>query len=92
MLIEFYLSDFEVRWRLKIEPFLQIMWKFVDVLKNYLVFYTLHHQTSFAQAILGENTIKKPRGAKVKVLFQGPYMTHVIFVLVYNLKFWILNT
>jgi hypothetical protein len=69
MLIEFYLSNFEIRRRFKIEPFSQIMWKFVDVLKNYSIFYTLHHQTSFAQVILGENTIKKARGAKVKVFF-----------------------
>jgi hypothetical protein len=34
----------------------------------------------------GENTVKKARGAKVKVLFQGLHMTCVVFVLVYNLK------
>jgi hypothetical protein len=33
----------------------------------------------------GENTIKGARGTKVKVLFQGLHMTHVIYVLVYNL-------
>jgi len=27
----------------------------------------------------------------VKVFFQGLYMTHVIFVLVYNFKFYILD-
>jgi hypothetical protein len=39
-----------------------------------------------------ENTIKKTKGAKVKVLFQGLHMACVIFVLVYNLKVCILNT
>jgi uncharacterized membrane protein YagU involved in acid resistance len=32
------------------------------------------------------------KGAKVKVIFQGLHMTHVIFTLVYNLTFCILNT
>jgi len=41
---------------------------------------------------LGENIIKGAKGAKVKVLFQGLHMTHVIPVLVYNLKFCILDT
>jgi len=36
--------------------------------------------------------VKGARGAKVKILFQGLHMTHVIPVLVYNLKFYILNT
>jgi hypothetical protein len=35
---------------------------------------------------------KGAKGAKVKVLFQGLHMTRVIFVLVYNLKFCILDT
>jgi len=35
--------------------------------------------------------IEGARGVKVKVLFQGLHMTHVIFVLVYNLKFHILD-
>jgi hypothetical protein len=39
----------------------------------------------------GENTIKKARGAKVKVFFQAMRMTCVIFALVYNLKFGILD-
>jgi hypothetical protein len=38
---------------------------------------------------LGEITVKGARGAKVKVLFQGLHMTHVILALVYNLKFYI---
>jgi hypothetical protein len=42
--------------------------------------------------IMGENTIKGVKNAKVKVIFQGIHMTHVIFVLVYNLKFCILGT
>jgi hypothetical protein len=41
--------------------------------------------------LLGEITVKRTRGAKVKVLFQGLHMTHVIFVLVYNFKFCILD-
>jgi len=46
----------------------------------------------FLFASLGEIVVKRARGAKVKVLFQGLHMTHVIFVLVYNLKFYILDT
>ncbi len=41
---------------------------------------------------LGENTIKGAKGAKVKVLFQGLHMTHVIFVLVHNFKICISST
>jgi hypothetical protein len=41
--------------------------------------------------LLGEITVKGARGAKVKVFFQGLYMTCVIFVLVYNFKFCILD-
>jgi hypothetical protein len=40
----------------------------------------------------GENTVKGAMGAKVKVLFQGLHVTCVIFMLVYNLKFYILDT
>ncbi len=40
----------------------------------------------------GENMVKKAKGAKVKILFQRLQMTRVIFVLVYNLKFCILDT
>jgi hypothetical protein len=40
----------------------------------------------------GENTIKRAMGANVKVLFQGLHMTCVISMLVYNLKFYILDT
>jgi hypothetical protein len=35
--------------------------------------------------IVGENIIKVVKNVKVKVIFQGLHMTHVIFVLVYNL-------
>jgi hypothetical protein len=38
---------------------------------------------------MGEN--KEIKGIKIKILFQILYMTHVIFVLVYNLKFCILD-
>jgi len=41
---------------------------------------------------MGENIIKKAKGNKVKVLFQGLHMTCVIFVLVYNFIFYILST
>jgi uncharacterized membrane protein YagU involved in acid resistance len=40
----------------------------------------------------GENMVKGARGTKVKVIFQGMHMTHIIFVLVYNFKFCILST
>jgi hypothetical protein len=39
-----------------------------------------------------ENTVKKNKGVKLKILFQGLHMTCVIFVLVYNFKFYILST
>jgi hypothetical protein len=42
--------------------------------------------------LLGENTIKGARGAKVEVLFQGLHMTHVILVLVHNFIIFISNT
>ncbi len=42
--------------------------------------------------LVGENTVKGTKGVKVKVLFQRLHMTHVIFVLVYNLTFCILGT
>jgi uncharacterized membrane protein len=41
---------------------------------------------------MGENMVKGAKGAKVKVIFQGFHMTHVIFVLVYYLIFNILDT
>jgi hypothetical protein len=41
---------------------------------------------------MGESMVKGTKGVKVKVLFQGLHMTHVIFVLVYNFKFCILGT
>jgi hypothetical protein len=41
---------------------------------------------------MGENTTKRAKGAKVKVLFQGLHITHFIRVLVYNLKICILDT
>jgi hypothetical protein len=36
--------------------------------------------------------VKGAKGAKVKVFFQGLHMTPIIVMLVYNLKFCILNT
>jgi hypothetical protein len=39
-----------------------------------------------------ENLVKRMRGAKAQVLFQGLHMTHIISMLVYNLKIYILNT
>jgi len=38
-----------------------------------------------------ENTIKGIKGVKVKILFQGLHMTRIIFMLIYNLKFYILE-
>jgi hypothetical protein len=35
--------------------------------------------------------VKAAKGTKVKVLFQGLHMTCIIYVLVYNLKFYILD-
>jgi hypothetical protein len=40
---------------------------------------------------MGENTIKGVRVTKVKVFFQGLDMTCVIYVLIYNFKFCILD-
>ncbi len=40
----------------------------------------------------GENNVKGAKCAKVKILFQGLHMTHGIYVLVYNLKFCIVDT
>jgi hypothetical protein len=40
----------------------------------------------------GENTIKGAKGTKVKVLFQGLYMTCGIYVLVYILNCCIVDT
>jgi hypothetical protein len=47
--------------------------------------------TYFERKSVGEITVKRVRGAKVNVNFQGLQMTHVIFMLIYNLKFCILN-
>jgi hypothetical protein len=49
---------------------------------------------TFASPYLGHKlkarvATKGTKGAKVKVFFQGLHMTHVIFVLVYNLNFFI---
>jgi hypothetical protein len=40
----------------------------------------------FNKMVEGEITVKGAKGAKVKVLFQGLHMTHVILALIYNLK------
>jgi len=42
--------------------------------------------------IRGEITVEGVEGTKVKVLFQGLHMTHVIPALVFNLKFSISGT
>jgi hypothetical protein len=36
--------------------------------------------------------IKGTKGAKVKILFQGLHMTHVVFVLIYKFKSYISST
>jgi len=41
---------------------------------------------------MDESMVKEAKGAKVKVIFQGLHMTHVIFVLLYNFKFCFLGT
>jgi uncharacterized membrane protein YagU involved in acid resistance len=45
----------------------------------------------FFCVLWGEIMVKKAKGAKVKVIFQGLHMTHVIFALVYNFVFCILK-
>jgi len=40
---------------------------------------------------MGEITIKGAKETKVKILFQGLHMTHVILALVYNFKLCISN-
>jgi hypothetical protein len=39
-----------------------------------------------------EIMVKGATGAKVKILFQGLHMTHIIPMLVYDLKFYISDT
>jgi hypothetical protein len=41
---------------------------------------------------MGEIIIKRAKGMKVKVIFQGLHMACVIRALIYNLKFYILDT
>jgi hypothetical protein len=41
---------------------------------------------------VGEITVKAAKGTKVKVLFQGLHMAHVICAMGYNLKFYLLDT
>jgi hypothetical protein len=41
---------------------------------------------------MGENKVKGASITKLKVLFQGLHMTHVVFMLVYHLKKIILST
>jgi hypothetical protein len=41
---------------------------------------------------MGEITVKRAKGAKVNVLFQGLHMTHFINAMVYNFKLCISNT
>jgi hypothetical protein len=61
-------------------------WKFV----NYVIWPILPNSKFMIHE--DENMVKGAKGAKLKVLFQGLHMICVIFVLVYNLKFYILNT
>jgi len=41
---------------------------------------------------MGENMVKGVKGTKVKVIFQGLHVTCLIYMLAYNLKFYILDT
>jgi hypothetical protein len=45
----------------------------------------------FLCVLWGEIMVKKAKGAKVKVIFQGLHMIHVIFALVYNFLIFITN-
>jgi hypothetical protein len=46
----------------------------------------------FSQLVHKGEKVKGAKGTKVKFIFQGLYMTHVIFELVYNFKLYILDT
>jgi hypothetical protein len=59
------------------------------ITKNYIA---KDLNTYFEQKNVVEITVKRIREVKVNVNFQGLHMTHVIFALVYNLKFCILDT
>jgi hypothetical protein len=53
----------------------------------------MHIKYVLINIIVGwKHIVEGGRGTKVKVFFQGLYMTHVIFVLVYNLVFSISST
>ncbi len=70
-------------------PLLNFLYMF---LPRTMDFFTNFFFLKFKSNPLGENMVKKAISAKVKILFQGLHMTQVIFVLVYNLKFCILDT
>jgi len=52
----------------------------------------LGHLVDFLYSLRGEIMVKRTKGTKVKFIFQGLHMTHVILAYVYNLKLRILDT
>jgi hypothetical protein len=64
----------------------------VDIVLAYVTMLSPKKGFPYHLYSMGEIMIKGAKGAKVKVLFQGLHMTRVIFMLVYNLKFCILDT
>jgi hypothetical protein len=53
---------------------------------------TFYNDQYHFKTFKGEIMVKGAKGGKVKVFFQELDVTHVIFALIYNLKFYILDT
>jgi hypothetical protein len=73
--------------------FFPINHKFIN-LSNFIQFYKFYVGIICRKGKrkqMGENIVKITKCVKVKVFFQRLHMTCVIFVLVYNLKFYILD-
>jgi hypothetical protein len=62
----------------------------IQILLNELHFDVNSLKNLFFEHI-GKNKVKRAKDAKIKVIFQGLHMTHFIYMLIYNLKFCILN-
>ncbi len=77
-----------------IKPNFHGMGKIWHIFKSHMNQKTKNKQFSIDSILshMGEITVKRAKGAKVKVVFQGLHMTCVILALVYNLKFLISNT
>jgi hypothetical protein len=69
-------------------------WKKFNSISKSLVFDSSFLKFKTPQFLIahGWKYDKKAKGAKVKILLQGLYITHVIFVLVHNFKFCISST